>query len=78
MIGDSPHEKDSVSMLTPKSPTKLKNESSFKKYEKSDSIKSGVSPMKQLVKNEIKRQSVLLVKNMSIIERHSILINPRD
>ena len=47
-------------------------------YRKNESIKSGTSPMKQLVKNEIKRQSVMLVKNMTQMERHSILINPQN
>lgn len=47
-------------------------------YVKNQSIKSAQSPMKQLVKNEIKRQSVMLVKNMTILERHSILINPQS
>lgn len=47
-------------------------------YKRHESIKSAVSPMKQLVKNEIRRQSMLLVNNMTILERHSILIHPQN
>lgn len=66
--------------MTPKqkSSDRFKEQYPLGQYEKNASIKSAVSPIKQLVKNEIKRQSVVLVKGMSIIERHSILINPQN
>ena len=47
-------------------------------YIRHQSIKSSKSPMKQLVKREIRRQSQLLVENLTVLERHSILIHPQN
>jgi succinate dehydrogenase flavin-adding protein (antitoxin of CptAB toxin-antitoxin module) len=44
--------------------------------EKLASIKSSNSPIKSMVRNEIKRQSMILVNNMTVIERHNYIIHP--
>lgn len=78
VIGIDTQDIGQLTTPTPKKTLVATKVSPNEPYVKNASIKSAKSPIKQLVKNEIRRQSVMLVKNMTIMERHSILINPQS